>query len=158
MRLVKKHGRGNWALILKDGIDSGEIDKDRKQVRGRNWDLWWQTACGVLLLLCGCGRAVSRVQPHRQAAWMRVSAPPIAAWPAQYPPATPACCAAGRHEGQVAQPDQAEPHPAARDHGDRGKPAAGTQQAVGRMHGCRSRQEGLIAGSWAGFPQPQRLL
>ena len=36
MRLVKKHGRGNWALILKDGVESGEIDKDRKQV----WHSW----------------------------------------------------------------------------------------------------------------------
>ena len=37
MRLVKKHGRGNWALILKDGVESGEIDKDRKQVR-HSWE------------------------------------------------------------------------------------------------------------------------
>lgn len=37
VRLVKKHGRGNWALILKDGVESGEIDKDRKQVR-HSWE------------------------------------------------------------------------------------------------------------------------
>ena len=33
VRLVKKHGRGNWALILREGQQAGEFHEGRKQVR-----------------------------------------------------------------------------------------------------------------------------